>query len=353
MEQLHGGDVETARALIGTEKILDFSANINPFGVPESVQKAIVEALPELVHYPDPYQRKLRRSLGEFHAIVPEQIVCGNGGADVLFRFVRAVMPKRAILPVPTFSEYEKALREVGCAVTLWQMPAPFALTEALFEELSQGDYDFLVLCNPNNPTGTCIAPELLRQILDKAEQMHIWVLLDACFYEMTTLTDEADAMVQLTKRYPHLFVLKSMTKLYAMPAIRLGYGVCADTELVERVRKIGQPWPVSTLAEAAGCAALADKTYRMRFFSFLQIERQYLFQELQKLGFLVWEPQANYVFFRVDDGIDLSQLLQKNHILIRHCASYEGLTKEYYRVAVRTRAENEYLLQCLRLAIQ
>ncbi len=353
MEQLHGGDVETARKMIGTERVLDFSANINPFGVPESVQKAIVEALPELVHYPDSYQRKLRHSLGTFHAITPEQIVCGNGGADVLFRFIRAVMPQRAILPVPTFSEYEKALQEVGCAVTLWQMPIPFVLTEALLKALSQGNYDFLVLCNPNNPTGSCIVPELLQKILDMAKQRHIWVLLDACFYEMITPTDEPDAMISLTKRYPNLFVLKSMTKLYAMPAIRLGYGVCSDTELVERVRKIGQPWPVSTLAEAAGCAALADKTYRMQFFSFLQTERQYLFHELQKLGFLVWNPRANYVFFRVTDGTDLSQLLQKYHILLRHCASYKGLTNEYYRVAVRSREENEYLLQCLRLAIQ
>ena len=114
---------------------LDFSANINPFGVPETVQHAIQRAVAALVHYPDPAQQKLRQALAEFHGKLPAEIVCGNGGADVIFRIAHALKPQHALLPVPTFSEYEAALREAGCYVTHWNMPFPYQITPALNQD--------------------------------------------------------------------------------------------------------------------------------------------------------------------------------------------------------------------------
>lgn len=341
----HGGDIYTAKELLQTDELLDFSANINPFGVSASVRRAIENSIQELVHYPDPYCRSLRQALAQYHNVKPEHIVCGNGGADIIFRFVRAASPSRAIVPVPTFSEYGQALEECGCKVNYFEMPKPFQLTDALEQEISDGAYDFLALCNPNNPTGSLIEPGLLYKILDTAKQRKITVLLDECFLDMA---GDGYSMIAKTSSYPNLFILKSMTKLYALPGLRLGYGICADSEMVERVRNTGQPWSVSTPASAAGCAALQDEEYRLKFLTFLKEERQYLYNGLRRLGFRVWEPHANYIFFSAQGCVDLDKRLLKNRILLRHCDNYQGLDAEYYRAAVRTHSENEILLSCL-----
>ena len=162
---MHGGDI-----YFTSEKLLDFSANINPFGVPESVITAIKNALPDIAYYPDSYQRKLRQELANYHQIQANQIICGNGGADVLFRTIQAIQPKNALLPVPVFTEYEKALLENNSNINYWNMP-DLQITEDLILELEQNNYDFLILCNPNNPTGNCIARELLLKILNLAKQ--------------------------------------------------------------------------------------------------------------------------------------------------------------------------------------
>lgn len=351
MKDQHGGEIYTAKEQQCTNQVLDFSANINPFGVPQSVQRAIIEEMEQLVHYPDPQCRKLRQALGRFHQIPTEWIVCGNGGADVLFRMIRVVSPKHALIPSPTFSEYAKALKEQRCHVTEWHMPYPFALTEEILHEIDSGIYDFLVLCNPNNPTGTPIASALLREILVRAASRQIFVLLDECFCDM--ILDAEATMVSLLHQYPRMFLLKSLTKLYAIPGLRIGYGLCSDSSLVEATRTTGQPWPVNVLASAAGCAAVQDAVYREQFFSWLQEERQFLFAELQTLGMITWKPSANYIFFRAPGWGHLDQLLLQHQILLRHCENYTGLHGEYYRAAVRLREENRKLLDALYQVMQ
>ncbi len=352
MKFIHGGDIYTVKAQLHSDQLLDFSANINPFGVPDSVQTAIRAAIPQLLHYPDPNQTTLTEALSAYHHVTPQQIICGNGGADVLFRMVQAIRPKHAIIPVPTFSEYEKALEENGCLVTYWNMPEPFVLTESFLMELQTGHYDFLVLCNPNNPTGSLLSASLLQKILTLTVQKKIFVLLDECFCDMTEVAMQS-SMIAACKEYPNLLILKSMTKKYAIPGLRLGYGICADTELVKQIRQTGQPWSVNTLAAAAGCAALQAITYQQQFQQFLQTERWFLYNALQELGFITWKPSANFVFFRSRHFRDLDMQLLPYHILLRHCGNYRGLDDTYYRVAVRKREENIFLLQCLKEIVQ
>lgn len=342
---MHGGDIYFTE-----EKLLDFSANINPFGVPASVMTAIQEALPEVIHYPDCQQRKFRKKLAEYHQISENQIVCGNGGADVLFRTIQTIHPAHALIPVPTFTEYEKALREISCKVTHWKMP-DFKITEQLIPELENNNYDFLVLCNPNNPTGLCIERALLLKILEVSRKQNIFVILDECFFDMTDL--HKDSMIRKIQDFPNLFILKSMTKLYAIPGLRLGYGICSDQNLIQRIHHTGQAWSVNTIASAAGCAALQEENYRIRFLEFLEQEREFLAEELKKLNFKVWDSSANYLFFQAEQYPDLDQKLLEYHILIRHCDSYPTLDKSYYRIAVRTHEENLYLLDSLREIIQ
>ena len=327
---------------------LDFSANINPFGVPETVQHAIQRAVAALVHYPDPAQQKLRQALAEFHGRLPAEIVCGNGGADVIFRIAHALKPQHALLPVPAFSEYEAALREAGCHVTHWNMPFPYQITPALLDELRQGNYDFLVLCNPNNPTGTGIPPALLEQLLHLAAEKHVFVLLDECFCDMAETEPDIVSMIPRLSEFPHVLVLKSLTKLYALAGLRLGYGICSNQKVTAKIAHTGQPWSVNLLAEAAGIAALSAEDYRKMSLEFLQNERWRLFDELGKLGFRMWKPSANYVFFQAEQCPDLDRQLLPYGIL-RHCDTYDGLDATYYRAAVRLPEENQYLLHCLR----
>ncbi len=341
----HGGDIYTKHCK--KQKMwIDFSANINPFGMADTVKQAVVQSIDDLVHYPDPCQRKLRNGLAAYHQVHSSHIVCGNGGADIIFRTIQAIQPAKALLPVPTFSEYEKALKETGCSIVHWKMNFPFCITEDLLDVLEQGAYDFLVLCNPNNPTGNLIAPDLMRTILDTAKKKHIFILLDECFLEMTG--DRRNSMLWELEEHKHVLIVKSMTKLYAIPGLRLGYGICADSDVIERIREIGQPWPVSILASEAGCAALEAHEYRNQFLLFLQKERKFLFEGLKALGYQVWEPHANYVFFRIPGCNDMHKKLLPYDILLRHCENYVGLNGEYYRASVRTRKENTYLLQCM-----
>ena len=202
--------------------LLDFSANINPFGVPESVKQAISAAIPTLVHYPDPQQTALTQAIATYHALQPEQIVCGNGGADVLFRALQCLHPKRALLPVPSFLEYEIALQEIGCSVIYWQMSPNLTLTNAILPELQTGQYDCLMLCNPNNPTGTLLKKSQLIPILDCCLQNGIRVILDECFCDMTSEAQQASLLASCTA-YPNVFFLKSLTKRFAIPGLRLG----------------------------------------------------------------------------------------------------------------------------------
>ena len=181
----HGGNIYTDQT--NAPDLLDFSANINPFGVPESVKQAISAAIPTLVHYPDPQQTALTQAIATHHALQPEQIVCGNGGADVLFRALQCLHPKQALLPVPSFLEYETALQEIGCSVIYWQMSPNLTITDVILPELQTGQYDCLMLCNPNNPTGTLLQKSQLIPILDCCLQNGIRVILDECFCDMTS----------------------------------------------------------------------------------------------------------------------------------------------------------------------
>ncbi|MBQ8825385.1 MAG: aminotransferase class I/II-fold pyridoxal phosphate-dependent enzyme [Ruminococcus sp.] len=345
----HGGNIYTENGTIESENYIDFSSNINPFGVSNVIKNAIIESIQDLVHYPDPYCRELRRELSYYHKINKDYIVCGNGGADIIFRFIKAVSPTNALIPVPTFSEYESVLKECNCKINYFIMPEPFEITEKLLYEMQSGTYDFLVLCNPNNPTGSLIETQLLKKILDLSKKKQILVLLDECFYD---ITEYENSMIHEIDKYPNLFILKSMTKMYAIPGLRIGYGICSDKKLITKVQDTGQPWSVSTLASRAGCSALHDDNSRVNFLKFLKEERKYFYNELKNLGLKVWKPSANYIFFRAKGNFELDKQLLYYNIFIRHCENYKGLNAEYYRVAIRKHEENQYFIQCLKKII-
>ena len=315
MELVHGGDWAGYRARFGHDA-LDFSANVSPLGLPQGVADAIVAALPTADRYPDPLCRELRTALSRAEQLPEPWILCGNGAADLIYRLVWALKPRRALLPAPTFAEYAAALESVGCEVkrkTLHEAD-DFAVTEAFVQAVNQS-IDLVFLCQPNNPTGQITPPELVQRLVRRC----------------------ADCGA----------VLKAFTKLYAMAGVRLGYALCSDTALLAKMQAAGQPWGVSSLAQAAGAAALRETAYADAVRALIADQRPKLAAGLRALGLQVIEGSANYLLFRAPET--LGAALQQRGVCLRSCGNYPGLSAGWYRTAVRTAPENEQLLQTMR----
>lgn len=345
---VHGGDrkSEAARSGQAEEGILDFSANINPLGMPEGVRRAARESLDEAVHYPDPFCRELIRELSRCTGQKEERILCGNGGADLIYRLVFALKPKKALVTAPAFAEYEEALTQAGAWITFHELGKSLRVTESFVDKVTE-DTDLVFLCNPNNPTGLLTEKELIRKLLARAKEKKARVCLDECFLDFVR-GEENYSAADLLEEYPGLVILKSFTKLYAMPGLRLGYVLSADTELLEKMRRAGQPWSVSAPAQAAGIAALKEKDFREKTVSCVEQERTFLKEGLESRGYEVLDGKANYLCFLAPGEENLKERLLEKGILIRSCANYRGLGPEYFRTAVRTREENERLLKAL-----
>lgn len=346
MSLIHGGDTEGFFLEFGSEP-LDFSANCNPLGIPKSVPPAIFEAAEKADRYPDPLCRRLRAAISEKIGVPAGQILCGNGAADLIFRLALAVKPKKTVVTAPTFAEYALALGTAGCAVTHYPLlPADrFTLTDSILSWITP-ELDMLFICNPNNPTGRTTEPSLMRRILDACEKSGTLLIVDECFNGF--LDDPAaHSLKDALRTHKNLLILDAFTKLYGMAGVRLGYCMSGNAELLEALQNAGQPWAVSTLAQAAGLAALKEDWYVADARTLIKNERAYLFSELRQLGIDPLGGEANYIFFYA--GIpDIVGRLRARGILIRSCSNYEGLSDGYFRIAVRTHDENARLIAAL-----
>ena len=352
MHLIHGGDVYSARQKMKQEP-LDFSANINPMGMPPGAVRAAADALQQCTQYPDPLCRELRAALAAYEGIPAEQIVCGNGAADLIFRIVAATHPQRALLLEPTFAEYEQALRSMDCSIAYFplQESEGFVLPEAFLQQLTPG-INLLFLCNPNNPTGRTVSPALLQEIWKRCEEAGILLVVDECFNEFLE-HPEQNTLKGVLKTGANSVILKAFTKSFAMPGLRLGYGLCGNGDLAERIFSCGQPWGVSIPAQAAGVAALQEQGYLERMRRLIQTERRWLSENLARLGLCVFPSEANYILFRTETEIPLRERMEQRGVLIRACGNYRGLDDRYYRIAVRGHGENERLIAALKCALE
>lgn len=352
---IHGGDIYSAREQLGKlEKppaILDFSANINPLGLPEGVKQAIRDAAESFDIYPDPLSRELVSGLSVHEGIPRDWILCGNGAADVIYRTVYAVRPKKAMVLAPTFAEYEEALTAAGCRIVPYELreadgfQAGSGLLDALDESL-----DMLFLCNPNNPTGRLLEKDFLLEILQRCQALGILLFMDECFNEF--LEDPQNySTKEYLKAFDNLIILKAFTKIYAMAGLRLGYCISANAGLLKKVREAGQPWSVSAPAQIAGVRAMEEKAYLAETKKLIREEREYLVPELTELGVRVIASNANYIFIK-DHGNrskPLHEMLFEKGILIRNCDNYRGLGPGYYRICIRKHEENTVLIGALK----
>lgn len=350
-ESAHGGDLVSARVLWAGE-VLDFSANLNPLGMPEGVRRAAAEGVEEAVHYPDPLCRALSAAIARRDGVAPGQVLCGNGAADLVFRLAFSEGPRRALVTAPTFSEYEAAVSAAGCTVVrhILDRARNFDLTGAVLDELTP-ELDLAFFCTPNNPTGRVIDRGLLEAILEKSRAAGVRLVVDECFLALSD-GGEAAGLAGYLEPYPNLLLLRAFTKSYAMPGLRLGYCLSADGALLDRISRCAQPWSVSAPAQAAGLAAAAEPSHPRLARALIARERSRLMRALEGLGLEVIPSAANYLLFRAPGITDLRERLLRRGVLIRSCADYPGLGEDDYRIAVRLQEENEQLIRAMKEAL-
>ncbi len=351
----HGGEIwkESMELGVVPNKLLDFSANVNPLGCSPLAKMAVKRSLDLVPFYPDNECTELRRAIASYvRKIEPANIFVGNGAAEIIHLFARAFIKNGcdAIVTQPTFSEYEYAtLLQRGNPIHVMRLENFELDPEMLFKNITRRT-SVLFLCNPNNPTGTVQEKEIIEKIVQEAAKSNVMVLLDECFVDFVKGQTKI-SLSSVAKKYRNLVVLRSLTKTFGLAGLRAGYAIGHEAT-VRVLEKHKITWSVNTFAQVAAIAALKDMKFLNRSFQLVRKERAFLEKSLGELGMDVTPSEANFLLARLHgqvDGEELKKRLIKRRILIRDCSRFRGLGSKFIRLAVKTRQENEALLRALR----
>ncbi|MFA6948918.1 MAG: histidinol-phosphate transaminase [Eubacteriales bacterium] len=345
-KSLHGGDIYE------NSVDLDFSVNINPFGMPDAVKNALTDAVSGCCAYPDPYCTALRHALSAHENVPYENIICANGAAELIYQFAYALPKgKPALVISPAFCEYESALKaaDIGAEYYYLARDDGFALTDRILN-VNFSDYSAVFLCSPNNPTGITVDKALLYATADSCLSAKTKLFCDFCFLDLSGQPDKYDTS-RIIECCPNVFILKAFTKSYGMAGVRLGYGMCGDGGFLGRMSAKTQCWNVSSLAQAAGVAALGCDEWLLGCVDYINAERCRISSLLDELGITVYGGEANYLLLHSE--IPLYEKLLSRRILVRDCSNYVGLGDGFVRIAVRSRAENDLLIDNIREIIK
>lgn len=359
LEHIHGGNLARASRKYGLskEKLIDFSANINPLGPSQKVISAVVNSLGLVSSYPDPDCSELKAELAGYLGIQEKLLLMGNGAAELIYLLVRVTGCRRALIPVPTFCEYGLSVLSQGGEVLKVSMDEEEGFSLPLEKIISLlSEVDLLFLCNPNNPTGRLVDRKTIELILDEALPRGVTVLVDEAFMDFVPQRERFSVMSMVGRR-PNLAVLYSLTKYFGIPGLRLG-AIAAPLDLIERMSTSKDPWNVNVLAQVAGVAGLKDQAHMEETFRLVQEEKKFLFNELSDLPGLKPLPgAANFILVGISESDipsgELTDLLGRRGIMVRDCAGFTGLAGRYLRLAVKTRPENEKLLLALKAVLE
>jgi threonine-phosphate decarboxylase len=354
VDRRHGGDVDACAPIAGVApgQILDFSASINPLGPPPSVRKAFIESYNEISRYPDPYGEKLKHALGGRHGVSPAEVLLGNGSTQLIYLICAALRPRTALVVGPAFSEYANALALTDARVGQFSLPPTdgFRFSLPRFMAAWEKDCDIVFLATPNSVTGQLIPRRDLEKIAHAALTRKTLVIVDEAFIDFV----EEESVKLLVRRNPYLVVLRSLTKYYSLPGLRLGYLLGAPRRITQ-LAEYQEPWSVNSPALHVALACLNDSAFEIETKRWLERERDSLLRRLTGLrGFNPIPSQANFLLVKMEgntgDALQLrSFLLRTKKLLIRACDSFAGLGHDYFRVAVRRRADNRRLIAGLR----
>lgn len=349
----HGGNIYRFVEERGysIEDVIDFSASINPLGVPPSVVEEIKDGIRFLCHYPDPEAKKLTQEISRHLDIDPQYIICGNGSTELIYLTVRALRPKRVLIPVPTFSEYERACMLCNeIEIVSYELKEennfridPDDFISSLITHHSSRSLDMVFLCNPNNPTGQLLKRDDVIKIADVARELKCYLIVDEAFIDFVP----EQSVISEVKNNPYLIVLRSMTKFYALTGLRIGYGVFPE-DVIHPIKRYKEPWTVNTLAQIAGIAALKDEGYKKETYKVIEECKKILEDGFGLLRINYFPSSANFYLMRHREARKIISSLRDKGIMIRDCSNFKGLDSTYMRIAVRSKSENVRLLMKL-----
>jgi len=346
----HGGNIYEAAKRYGLDvkKIVDFSSNVNPLGPSSMARRAARWSLSNIDRYPDPEMTDLRRAIARYYGIKLEQVACGAGANGLIHLIPRVFRPSKVLIPIPTFSEYSSAAQDAGCVVT------PFPLKERdgfrvdpVEMSFAMKGVDMAFLCNPNNPTGQIVPKQEMLEIMSYAIQHGTTLVIDEAFMDFL----ESESMVKEAVQASRIICLRSFTKFFGMPGLRVGYAI-SDEVTISELREFQEPWTVNIPAERAAIAALDDWGYIKKTRRLIRKERDRMLSALRLLpGVETYPGSANFILFKIDsrDVHTLRQKLGYRGVLVRECTGFPGLDSRFIRVAIRTRRDNNRLIKALR----
>ncbi len=350
---IHGGDLDEISRVYGIDKsrIMNFSGNVNPLGLPESVKAAIAKNVDIAVNYPDVSYKSLREAIAQYTGARAEHILAGNGSTELITGFIKAVMPKKSIVVSPAYSEYLRILEQIGCETTL----SPLSAGDDFIPDINAlpiaDDTDMLVICNPNNPTGTYVTAEQIESIAKKHK--NLFIMIDETYVEFADVSKRISA-VELTAKYDNIGVIRGTSKFFACPGLRLGYGISGNTDILKKVDSGRDLWSVNVYAELAGCVMFTDTDFIQKTRELINSERARIREEVDKIKALkMYKSQSNFFLVRILDGSitakELFLRLIKKNILIRDAESFPFLDETYFRFCILSPKENDILLESLR----
>lgn len=355
-DHFHGSDLEKIEQIYGIKKedIISFSANVNPLGISPMLQQELSSHIDCINSYPDREYTALRKCMAEYVGTEPENIIVGNGSTELISLFIQIENPKKAMILGPTYSEYEREIA-LGGGTTLYyplKEESGFRLDTDHFTSKLDDSIDLLVLCNPNNPTSSCICNESMRQILDVCKEHDIYVMVDETYIEFVEDLRHTSA-VPLTAYYNNIIILRGTSKFFAAPGLRLGYAVTGNSDLLRNMNQRKNPWTINSLAVIAGQIMFQDKNYIQQTRQLISEERRRLYQKLeQSERFRPYKPTANFMLVRImDDSLTSSDLFDRairEKMMIRDCSTFPFLNDKFLRFCFMQPQDNDRLLDCL-----
>ncbi|CAM3619202.1 threonine-phosphate decarboxylase CobD [Aeromicrobium ponti] len=326
---------------------IDFSANINPLGPPQELKARWNTLFEYITDYPDPHASLLKSNLAAAEGVKETQILVGNGGAELITLIARMIAGKRVLIIQPAFSEYEEACRVNGCTVAYHQLePEGWNLDmEALSLKLK--DADALFFCNPNNPTGVFYSSGIVEELIERCRVYNCLFVMDEAFYDFAC---DYQSIIPVIKNNMHVIVLRSMTKMFSIPGLRLGY-LLANEVLIEKMAALKPHWSVNALALKAGEWCLESKEHVQLTKKLIKQERDRLALFYRQLDFSVSPSSVNFYLLKdskLEAQLPLFQFLLEKGIIPRHTMNFPGLEGKWLRFAIKGPKDNDRLMEAI-----
>lgn len=354
-ESFHGSDLEVIAKQyhIDRNAIIPYASNVNPLGISPLARQALIDNVDAIRAYPDRNYESLKASISKYCNTVPEHLVLGNGTSELISLTIQTLAPKKTMVIAPTYSEYGNTARLAGSEVETYMLKNldDFEMDLDMFLKALNASIDLLIICNPNNPTSKVLTKDQMDTILSRCLELEIFVMVDETYVEFVKDVNLISSIV-LTKKYDNLIVLRSVSKFFAAPGLRLGYAVTSNADFLDATSNSRIPWNINSYACVAG-VMFEDEHYINLTKSLIQTERNLIYSALSSRKTIkVYKPEANFVLIKLlkedQTATDVFEYCIKKGFMIRDCTDYEGLGEKYIRFCFMKPEQNDNVVNTI-----